>query len=75
MSTLTVVLVSIIVCLYELPRLIRQRQKKEMTVFVAMLVISVGLYAATQYGRLPNPVYVMEWIFKPMSDVISSWLR
>ncbi|MGN7469579.1 hypothetical protein [Brevibacillus sp. SAFN-007a] len=75
MSTLTVVLVSIIVCLYELPRLIRTNQKKEMTVFVAMLVLSVGLYAATQYGQIPNPVYVMEMIYKPMSDGISQWLR
>ena len=75
MSVLTVVCISIVVSLYELPRLICKKQRKESIVFIVMLVIGVGMYAAAQSGLVPNPVYAMEIIYKPMDDWIKQWLH
>ncbi|MGG4451757.1 hypothetical protein [Brevibacillus porteri] len=71
----TVIVVSIIVCAYELPRLMRKRQRKEIAVFLGLLVISVGLYAGAEKGVVPNPVYWMEMVYKPVYDGVMTWLK
>lgn len=75
MSTITIIAVSILVCAYELPRLIRNRQRKEIMVFMTLLVISVGLYAGAEEGIIPNPVYWMEMVYKPVYDGVMTWLK
>lgn len=75
MSTFAVIVISIIVCAYELPRLIRKRQRKEIAVFLGLIVISVGLYAGAEKGIIPNPVYWMEMVYKPVYDGVMTWLK
>lgn len=75
MSTLAIVFLSLIVCAYELPRLIRKKQRKEIIVFLTLIVVSVGLYVATEKKLVPSPVYWLEAVYKPVYDGFMTWLE
>ncbi|CAM4340754.1 hypothetical protein FHS16_002578 [Paenibacillus endophyticus] len=65
MSALMGVLVfSACVAWLELPKLKEKKQKKEMAVFVAMLLLGTGLYGAlVMNAKLPNPFLLLKAVY------------
>ncbi|WP_419871708.1 hypothetical protein [Candidatus Pristimantibacillus sp. PTI5] len=49
---------------WELPKLIEKKRKKEIFVFMALLLLGAGLYGAmTLNAKLPNPFLLLKAVF------------
>ena len=73
---LGVLLLAILIALMEVPHLLKNKLKKELGVFLALLVIGVGLGIARSVDlELPSPLDLITAIYKPMSDVIFQVLK
>lgn len=65
MSALMFVLVfSICVAWWELPKLKEKKLRKEIAVFVVMLLLGTGLYGAlVMHAKLPNPFMLLKEVY------------
>lgn len=67
--------VSIIIALFEVPPLLKKKLKKDLWAFSILLLIGTGLSIAQALRmKIPNPLDLIYYIYKPMSDAIFSFL-
>lgn len=75
-SVIGILLAILVICIVEVPRLIRKKQRRELWAFSIFLLIGTILnIALALHVRLPNP---LDWImafYKPVSDLIDSLLK
>lgn len=75
MVTFAIVLISLFAAIIEIPRIRRQKLKKEMWVFAVFMVMMVTLCIAQANGfHIPSVLGGMEYVYKPLSDLIFKWL-
>lgn len=60
----------------DVPRLLKNKLKKELWVFSILLLSGTSLAIALALRmKLPNPADWISIIYKPVSDLVYSWLR
>lgn len=70
-----IILVGLIIIVLEVPRLMKDQEKKELFVFITLLVIGVGLSLAKALNApIPNPLDALKFIYQPISDAVISLL-
>lgn len=72
---LLLVLVFVIIILLEVPRLLKEKMWRELTVFFVLLVIGM-IYSFGQFLDLPLPVPTkgIEFLFRPVSNFFNNLL-
>jgi hypothetical protein len=69
------IIVSVLVILYEVPRLSKKKLWKELWVFSVLLAIAVMLNVAESlHIPIPNPLDLITIIYKPMSKIFFTLL-
>ncbi len=69
-------LFSLLFMIIEIPLLIKKQYYKEIWVFLSILVFSASLSIAKSLNAsLPNPFDLLEYIYKPLSDLIFNTLQ
>ncbi|MET3292762.1 UNVERIFIED_CONTAM: putative membrane protein YczE [Brevibacillus sp. OAP136] len=75
-SVLGILIVILIICLLEVPSLLKKKQRRELLAFSVLLLVGTGLnIALALHIELPNP---MDWIiavYKPVSDMVDSLFK
>lgn len=75
-KSLGILLVAGAICLFEVPPLLKKQQKKELLVFSTLLLFGVALSIFFTVSKsIPNPLDYITFIFKPLSEVISGFLK
>jgi Na+/melibiose symporter-like transporter len=75
-KSLGILLVASAICLFEVPPLLKKQQKRELLVFSVLLLFGVALSIFFTIGKtIPNPLDYITFIFKPLSEVISGFLK
>lgn len=75
-KSLGILLVAGAICLFEVPSLLKKQQKKELLVFSILLLFGVALSIFfTVRNSIPNPLDYITFIFKPLNDLISGFLK
>ncbi|MGB5944721.1 hypothetical protein [Paenisporosarcina sp.] len=75
-KSLGILLVAGTICLFEVPPLLKKQQKKELLVFSILLLFGVALSIFFTVSKsIPNPLDYITFIFKPLSEVISGFLK
>ncbi|WP_208591131.1 hypothetical protein [Gracilibacillus suaedae] len=73
---IVVFLIGFILILLEVPSIWRREEKKELLVFSILLVIGIGLNVAKELNwNILNPLDVLIFIYKPISDFVMSLLK
>ena len=76
LNSLGILLVVAAICLFEVPPLLKKQQKKELLVFSILLLFGVALSIFFAIDKaIPNPLDYITFIFKPLSEVISGFLK
>lgn len=71
LSALLILVLSITIILFEAPSLLRKKQKKDLLVFVFLLLLGSGLNIAEVLNVvIPNPLELITTLYKPLSDSI-----
>lgn len=66
-SFIGVIAVAVCVACWELPGLIKRNRRKEIFLFIALLLIGTGLYGAlTLHAKIPNPFLLIKAVFDPI---------
>ncbi len=56
---------------FEVPSLLRKKNKKELVVFLLFLFIGTGLGIVQSLGKpIPNPMDLLSFILKPINDTL-----
>lgn len=75
-SVLGILIGILIICLLEVPSLLKKKQRRELLAFSVLLLVGTGLnIALALHIELPNP---MDWIiavYKPVSDMVDSLFK
>lgn len=59
------------IALYEAPKLVREKQWRELAAFSGFLLFGIALALALVLGiPVPNPTRAVEYIFSPLSRLI-----
>jgi hypothetical protein len=62
--------------LLDLPRLTRSRQKRDWFVYGVFLAAgAVIVWLAAPQKRLPSPLNVIIWMFKPVNALVNTWFQ
>jgi hypothetical protein len=76
LKSIGILLVAAVILWIDVPPLLEKKDKKELLVFSILLAIGVGLSIALALGKpIPNPVDLINFMFKPLSDAIMPWLK
>ena len=71
-----IIFAGLIITILEVPRLVKNQEKKELLVFMTLLVIGVGLSVAKALNLpIPNPLDALIFIYTPISEAVMSLLR
>ena len=63
-SFIGVMAIAVCVAWWELPKLVEKKGKKEIFIFMALLLLGAGLYGAmTLNVKLPNPFLLLKVVF------------
>lgn len=62
-----------IITALELPRMIKEKERKEIWAFSALLLISIGISLMQAFvPEVPTPLKLITIVFKPFSDLLSA---
>jgi hypothetical protein len=65
-SLIAVIALAVGVALLDIPPLVRKSMKREMFVYIVLLLTATALYSAqVMEVKLPNPFAILEIVYKP----------
>lgn len=68
--------ISVIITLYEVPKLVKAKQKKEIVVFFGLLLIATTLtILEVRDINMPNPLVGIQMIYEPISTFVLQFLK
>ena len=71
-----VLAVAVVIAVVEVPYLLRVKQKRELWVFLGILVMGTALGIATSLEvEVPSPLKAIELIYRPLADIIFGMLE
>ncbi|WP_195574927.1 hypothetical protein [Paenibacillus sp. 1001270B_150601_E10] len=66
-----ILVVAVILYWIDMPTLRKQRNKKDIAMFLILLTIAIVLGLAKIFKLYTStPLYMISWLFKPLSDII-----
>ena len=76
LASLGILVVVGIIMVIEIPILIQKKWKKELWVFISLMVFSTGLSIAKSFNvNLPNPLDWITFVYQPFSNLMMKWLK
>lgn len=67
--------VTALIALLEVPQLWKKKLVKELWVFAILLLAGAGLsFALAMHAPIPNPLDLLTWVYKPISDAVMKLL-
>jgi hypothetical protein len=70
-----IIAVTSVIALLEVPTLWKKKLVKELWVFATLLLAGAGLsFALVMHAPIPNPLDLLAWIYKPISDAVMKHL-
>lgn len=74
--SIVIVVIALVIIMIEVPSLLKKKQKKELWAFFILLVFATGTSILHVLKiNLPNPHDWIAFIYKPLSDMIYSFLK
>lgn len=75
LTIIGIIAVVILICVLEVPRLVKDKLIKELVVFTALLLFGtiISIAQALQI-RIPNPMDLIITIYQPVYNVFQAWL-
>lgn len=71
-AALILIFAGIIVAL-ELPRMVKEKEHKEIRAFSVLLLIGIGISLVQAFvSGIPTPLNFLSYIFKPFSELLSA---
>jgi len=75
-KSLGIVLIAALILWIEVPTLLKKKQKKELIIFSIFLAFGVTLCIMLGFGiAIPNPLEFLTFIFKPLNELKSRFLK
>jgi hypothetical protein len=76
LSTAAVIVFASIICIKELPKMLKAGLIKELVTFCILLALGTGLTIMKIFGtKIPNPSDLVKWIYSPLSDFMNSLIK
>lgn len=70
-----ILVIGVIISFLELPPLVKNKDRKEITVFFLLLLIGIGFNLLLSINvEIPNPTYTLIKIFSPVNDFVEKIL-
>ena len=72
LKSLGILLIATVILWFEVPPLLKKKQKKELLVFSIILAVGIVLSMSLAFGKtIPNPLEFLTVILKPIVDVLA----
>jgi hypothetical protein len=70
------VVFDIVVCVIEIPKMLKQKLIKELITFAIMLLLGtvIGVMKSLDV-KVPNPSDFLTWVYSPVSDLMKSLIK
>jgi hypothetical protein len=76
LASLGIIVAAGIIMAIEIPGLLKKKWKKELWVFVILMVFSVGVSIAQSLQvKLPNPLDWITAVYQPFTNLVMKWLK
>jgi len=76
MAFIGILAIAGIIAMAEVPRLRRKGHKKELWVFMLLLLLGTGISIAESLSvKVPNPIDGIAYLYKPINDFIQGILK
>jgi hypothetical protein len=76
LSIILIVFFSAVVCISEIPKMVRDKEKKELTAFLIILFIGAGASILQSLEiKIPNPAEFIAKIYSPVVDLMKGVLE
>lgn len=73
-KVISVLVLATVILLIEMPFLSKHSQPRDIIVFITLLSVTVVVcIAKLLMDNFPTPLYLVSWLFKPISNLIRSW--
>jgi hypothetical protein len=72
-AIIALVIFDVIVCVIEIPKMLKQKLIKELVTFSVLLLLgtAVGVMKSLDI-KVPNPSDFLAWVYSPVSDIMKS---
>jgi len=71
-----IIAATIAIAMIEVPSLVRRRLRKELWVFLTLLILGAGLsIAQSMHAFIPNPLDWMKTIYQPLGDALMGFYK
>jgi hypothetical protein len=75
-SIIAVLGFDIILCIIEIPKMLQQKQIRELITFSVLLLLGTGIAVMKSFDmKVPNPSDFLAWVYSPVSDFMKSLLK
>jgi len=75
-SILTVLIFSTVLCIIEIPKMVKEKLVKELWTFSILLGLGTVLVILKSLGyMIPNPSDLVAWVYSPIEGVMKSMLK
>ena len=76
LSIIFVVAFDVILCIVEIPKMIRLKLRKELVTFLILLSVGTVLVVMKNFNmQIPNPSELVEWFFSPVSGLMKQMVK
>lgn len=75
-SLLALVVFDTVVCIVEIPKMVRGKLIKELITFSVLLLLGTAFGVMKAFDmKVPNPSDWLAWVYSPVSDLMKSLLK
>lgn len=76
LSSLAIISIAVLITLYELPKMIKKKLKKESVTFCILLAIGTCFPVLMSFGvQIPNPLNWIILFIKPLTNMFGEFLK
>lgn len=65
-----------ILCIFEIPKMLKQKQIKELITFAVLLLLGTAIIMLKSFDiPVPNPLDWIAWVYQPFKGIMQSLLE
>ncbi len=73
---IAVLVFDVIVCIIEIPKMLKQKLIKELVTFSVLLLLGTVLATLKAFDKkVPNPSDFLAWVYSPVADLMKSLME